>query len=152
MKKLVWHNEKRKVNDLLPYEKNPRKITDKQLEDLKRSIKKFNLAEVPAIDTDNSIAAGHQRIKVLQLLGRGEEEIDVRVPNRKLTKEEYEQYLLTSNAVNGDWDFEKLKEFDTELLLEIGFGEDELMYIFDDGLEAEDDDFDTEEELAKIEE
>lgn len=71
MQKLIWHNEKRKVNDLLPYEKNPRKITDKQLDDLKRSIKKFNLAEVPAIDTDNSIVAGHQRIKALQLLGRG---------------------------------------------------------------------------------
>jgi len=152
MQKLIWHNEKRKVNNLLPYEKNPRKITDKQLEDLKRSLKKFNLAEVPAIDTDNSIMAGHQRIKALQLLGRGEEEIDVRVPNRKLTSKEYEQYLLTSNAVGGDWDWEKLKGFDTELLLEIGFGEDELMHIFDDGLETEDDNFNVEAELEKIKE
>lgn len=152
MKKLIWHNEKRKVDDLLPYEKNPRQISEKQIEDLKRSIKKFNLAEVPAIDTNNSIIAGNQRVKVLQLLGRGNEEIDVRVPNRKLTPEEYEQYLLTSNAVGGDWDFEKLKLFDTELLLEIGFGEDELMQIFDDGLETEDDNFDAEKELAEIKE
>ena len=152
MKKLVWHNEKRKVDNLLPYEKNPRKISDGQLEDLKRSIKKFNLAEVPAIDTNNSIIAGNQRVKVLQLLGRGDEEIDVRVPNRKLTPEEYEQYLLTSNAVGGEWDFEKLKMFDTELLLKIGFGEDELMQIFDDGLETEDDNFDAEKELAEIKE
>jgi DNA modification methylase len=152
MKKLIWHNEKRKADDLLPYEKNPRKISDRQLDDLKRSIKKFNLAEVPAIDTDNAIVAGHQRIKVLQLLGRGGEEIDVRVPNRKLTPEEYEQYLLTSNAVGGDWDFEKLKLFDTDLLLEIGFGEDELMQIFDDSLETEDDNFDAEKELAEIKE
>lgn len=152
MEKLVWHNEKRKADNLLPYEKNPRKISDKQIDDLKRSLKKFNLVEVPAIDTDNAVVVGHQRIKVLQLLGRGDEEIDVRVPNRKLTPEEYEQYLLTSNAVGGDWDFEKLKLFDTELLLEIGFGEDELMQIFDDGLETEDDNFQEEKELAEIKE
>ncbi len=65
MQKLIWHNEKRKVDDLLPYEKNPRKISDKQLEDLKRSIKKFNLVEIPAIDEDNKVIAGHQRLKVL---------------------------------------------------------------------------------------
>ena len=150
MKKLIWHNEKRKVNDLLPFEKNPRQISDKQIYDLKRSLKKFNLVEVPAIDTDNKIIAGHQRIKVLQLLGRGDEEIDVRIPNRKLTPKEYEQYLLTSNAVTADWDFPKLQCFDTDLLLSIGFDEDTLMRIFDDNLETEDDDFQIEKELQKI--
>jgi hypothetical protein len=72
---LVWRTEKRRVNDLLPYEKNPRKITDTQMEGLKESLMKFNLAEIPAINLDGKIAAGHQRIKALQLLGRGEEEI-----------------------------------------------------------------------------
>jgi len=138
------------VDDLLPYEKNPRKISEKQLEDLKRSIKKFNLAEVPAIDTDNAIVAGHQRIKVLQLLGRGAEEIDVRVPNRKLAQEEYEQYLLTSNAVSGDWNYEILKGFDLNLLLEVGFDDQDLANIWDDSLETENDNFDVEKEIAKI--
>lgn len=150
MKKLIWHNEKRKVDDLLPFDKNPRTISDKQIADLKRSLKKFNLVEVPAIDADNKIIAGHQRIKVLQLLGRGDEMIDVRIPNRKLTQKEYEQYLLTSNAVTADWDFEKLKAFDIDTLLTIGFDEDTLSHIWDETLEAEDDNFDVEKELAKI--
>lgn len=148
--KLEWHTEKRSVKNLLPYEKNPRTISEKQLEDLKRSLKKFNLVEIPAIDTDGKIIAGHQRIKVLQILGRENEEIDVRVPNRKLTPKEYEQYMLTSNAVGGDWDFEKLKSFDVEMLLDIGFGEDDLSQIWDDHLETEDDNFDIEKELEKI--
>lgn len=147
---LEWHNEKRRVNDLLPYERNPRQISEKQIEDLKRSFKKFNLVEVPCIDFDNKIVAGHQRVKVLQLLGRGEENIDVRVPNRKLTKEEFEQYLITSNAVGGDWDFEKLKSFDIDLLLNIGFDETELANIWDSNLETEDDGFQIDQELAKI--
>ena len=125
-KKLVWRTEKRLVKNLLPYEKNPRTISEKQIEDLKKSLKKFNLVEIPAVTPDGRIIAGHQRIKVLQLLGRGDEKIDVRVPNRKLTEKEYEQYLLTSNAVTADWDYEKLKSFDLDLLLDIGFNEEDL--------------------------
>lgn len=148
--KLEWRTEKRLVKDLLPYEKNPRTISDEQIEDLKKSLKKFNLVEIPAIDKDGKIIAGHQRIKVLQLLGRENEEIDVRVPNRKLSEKEYEQYLLTSNAVGGDWDFEKLKSFDIEMLLDIGFSDDDLSQIWDDHLETDDDNFDVEKELKKI--
>ncbi|MFH1235964.1 MAG: DNA modification methylase, partial [Parcubacteria group bacterium] len=147
---LIWHNERRRVNDLIPFERNPRQISDKQLEDLKRSIKKFNLVEIAAIDTDNRIISGHQRLRVLQLLGRGEERVDVRVPSRKLTQKEYEQYLLTSNSVTGDWDFTKLKSFDIGLLLNIGFDENDLSRIWDETLETENDGFEVEKELAKI--
>lgn len=47
--KLKWHNEKRKIKDLIPFEKNPRKISDKQIKDLKKSLKRFDLVEIPAI-------------------------------------------------------------------------------------------------------
>ena len=150
MKKLIWHTEKQKINSLLPYSLNPRSISEKQMNDLKKSIKKFNIVEIPAIDVDGKICAGHQRVRALQILGRGEELIEVRVPNRKLTQEEYDQYLITSNAVGGDWDFEKLKSFDLKLLTDIGFDKDELANIWDEHLEAENDDFDEEAELAKI--
>jgi DNA modification methylase len=148
--KLIWSTEERKVNDLLPYSKNPRSISDKQMNDLKKSLRKFNLVEIPAIDTDGKIIAGHQRIKALQLLGRGEEEIEVRVPNRKLTQEEYDQYLITSNAVGGDWDFDKLKAFDFDLLLDVGFDSIDLAKIFDQELEVKEDEFDVEKEFKKI--
>lgn len=150
MQKLKWHNEKRRVNDLIPFDKNPRRISDKQLEDLKRSLKKFGLVEIPAIDLDNQIIAGHQRLKVLQLLGRGQEEIDVRIPNRKLTPKEYKGYLLTSNALRADWDYEVLRSFDTELLLEVGFNDEELSHVLDDVLETEDDDWNEELEIKKL--
>jgi DNA modification methylase len=150
MNKLIWHTEKRKVNNLLPYSKNPRSISDKQMNDLKKSMRKFNLVEIPAIDIGNKIIAGHQRIKALQLLGRGEEEIEVRVPNRKLTQEEYDKYLITSNAVGGDWDFEKLKAFDMDLLLDIGFESEDLVKFWDKDIEVEEDSFDVEKELQKI--
>jgi hypothetical protein len=135
---LVWRTQKRRVNDLLPYEKNPRKITDKQMEDLKESLKKFNLAELPACNTDGKIVAGHQRIKALQLMGRGEELIECRIPNRKLTASEFKQYLLTSNRSGGSWDWEILaSDFDIDTLLMAGFDSTDLTNIFDDNLDLE---------------
>ena len=148
--KLIWHTEKRVVDALLPYAKNPRSISDKQMNDLKKSLKKFNLVEIPAIDTDGKIIAGHQRIRALQILGRGSEEIEVRVPNRKLTQKEYDEYLITSNAVGGDWDMEKLKAFDFDMLLDVGFDQIDLAKFWDKELETKDDGFDVEKELKQI--
>ncbi len=150
--KLSWSTQIRKADDLLPYSKNPRSISDKQMNDLKKSLKKFNLVELPAIDTDGKIIAGHQRIRALQMLGRGQERIEVRVPNRKLTQEEYDQYLITSNAVTGDWDFDKLKSFDLDLLIDIGFDQVDLAKFWDKELETRDDNFDVQKELSKIKE
>jgi DNA modification methylase len=147
---LIWHTEKRTVDDLIPNGANPRTMSDKQMSELKRSLKKYNLVEIPAIDSNNTIISGHQRLKALQLLGRGNEEIDVRVPNRPLTKAEYDEYLIASNAISGDWDFEALKSFDLDMLLDVGFEKDELLRIWDFHLEAEDDDFDVEKEKALI--
>lgn len=107
---LEWTNEKRKVSDLVPYEFNPRKLTEDRKRLLINSIEKFNLAEVPAINTDNVIIAGHQRIKVLMELGRGNELIDVRIPNRSLTEIEFKEYNLVSNIPVGFWDVDVLSE------------------------------------------
>ena len=85
-KQLEWTTEKRVVDSLLAHTKSPRKISKEQAERLKKSLEQFNLVEIPAIDKDGTILAGHQRIKVLQAIGCSKEEIDVRVPNCKLTQ------------------------------------------------------------------
>jgi DNA modification methylase len=152
MKKLHWTTIKKRINDLLPQEVNPRKISDTQMSALQKSIKKFNLVEIPAIDYDGTILAGHQRIKALQLLGRGDEYIDVRIPNRTLTDKESKEYLIGSNKLGGDWDFELLKDFEYDLLLDVGFNEIELTSFWDTEIpkEVQEDDCDIEKELAKI--
>jgi len=150
MPHLKWHTETRKVSALIPNDQNPRTMSPKQVEDLKKSLKKFNLVEIPVVDRDDKVIAGHQRIMVMKLLGREDEEIEVRVPNRKLTKSEYDQYLLTSNRLHGDWDWEKLAaNFDIGTLLVSGFDDADLSHLFDD-LEVEDDEFDIDKELEKI--
>lgn len=124
---IEFHTEQRKINDLVPYEHNPRQMTQKQVDDLTNSLKKFSLAEIPVINTDNTIIAGHQRLKILQRLQKGEETIDVRVPNRQLTEEEVQEYNIRSNKNTGDWDFDILaNSFNYEDLKEWGFNESEL--------------------------
>lgn len=150
MKKLSWTTVQKRVGNLIPQSVNPRSITDKQMSDLKRSLKKYNLVEIPAIDANGSILAGHQRIKALQLLNRGDEIIDVRVPNRKLTKEESDEYLIASNALGGSWNFDLLKSFDIGTLEFAGFDDIELSNIYDKETEVTDDNFDEEKELKKI--
>jgi DNA modification methylase len=146
---ITWTTEKRRVRDLLEYQGNPRVISDHQMEILQESLKKFSLAEIPAINTDNTILAGNQRIKALALLGKSDEEIDVRVASRKLTKKESEEYLLTSNRSGGEWQWEALQDFSPDLLLDIGFTELDLSRIWDDVLEITDDVFDKEKMMKK---
>ena len=148
--KIEWRTERRKVKDLIQYNKNPRTLSEKQLEGLKRSLKKYNVAELPCINTDGTLVAGNQRILALSLLGRGNEEIEVRVPNRKLSDKEFRDYLLTSNRSGGSWDFDKLaSDFNIEELLTSGFDSFDLGNIFDDTLEILDDEFDEEKEIEK---
>lgn len=126
-------------------------MSEKQITDLKKSIEKFDLVEIPAIDTGNRIIAGHQRLAVMQLIGRGDELIDCRVPNRQLTEREYKQYLVTSNKVHGDWDDSLLLEhFETELLLDSGFDQQEIIELSGAPIETDDDAFDINAELDKI--
>lgn len=126
-KKIKWHNEKRKLKDLTPFEHNPRQLTEKQYSELKKSLEKFDLAEIPAINTDNKICAGHQRLKILLELYGKDHEIDVRVPNRKLTQKEFEEYNIRSNKNTGEWDFDILaNNFAIPDLLDWGWGKQEL--------------------------
>ena len=125
---MKWHTEQRKISDLIPTEHNPRQLTEKQHKELGRSIKKFDLAEIPAINTDNQILAGHMRLKIMAQLGRGDEVIDVRVPDKKLTKKECEEYLIRSNKNTGEWNIDILaNSFDLSDLIDYGFEEQELV-------------------------
>ncbi len=134
MSKLAWTTEQRLVKELIPYEYNPRILTPEKKEKLKASLEKFNLAEIPAINRDNKIIAGHQRVVVLMELNKGDCLIDVRVPNRSLTDQEFKEYNLRSNIAVGEWDIDLiLKEFEEIDLQEIGLTlTDELSSMLDE--------------------
>jgi DNA modification methylase len=100
---LEWSTEKRLVKDLVPLDYNPRIRNEKKQRELSKSIKEFNLVEIPVINLDNHIIAGQRRWEAFFEAGRENEVIDVRVPNRMLTENEVKRYNLLSNTHAGEW-------------------------------------------------
>jgi ParB-like chromosome segregation protein Spo0J len=136
MDKILWHTEKRKVKDLIPFKTNPRQISKDQLAHLKISLEKFDYVELVAIHPDNTIIAGHMRVKALIQLGRGKEEIEVRVPNRQLDDLEAKEYLIRSNKNTGEWDWDILADqFEVMDLHAWGFNADDLEFLIEKEVE-----------------
>lgn len=130
-KPIEWHTEKRRLSKLKPMGDNPRRTTKRQILDLTKSLNKFNLAAPLIINCDNTIIGGHFRYKILKR-GKNDKEVDVRVPNRELTQEEVEELNLRLNKNLGEWDWNLLGDFDTDILKDVGFNRGEIDKIFSD--------------------
>lgn len=126
--KITWANEKRKLSELVPWERNPRQITDKQAKRLEESFEQFGQVEIIAIGPENQIYNGHQRLKVLSQKYGADYEVDVRVASRALTEKEREKLtVFLHKGAAGDWDFDVLaNEFELDDLLDWGFDKKEL--------------------------
>lgn len=118
-----------KINDLIPYENNPRN-NEGAIEYVANSIKQFGFKVPIVVDKDNVIVAGHTRWLAASALEM--DEVPVVVAD-DLTPEQIRAFRLADNKVaeKASWDFTKLadeiKGIDTDINLnELGFGEFEL--------------------------
>ena len=122
---IVWRTEKRKLRELVEWEKNPRELTRKQADDLKQSLEKFGYVEEIVLNADgHSMIGGHQRRRVMmaQALVDPESEVDVRIPSRQLSAKEAEELAIRLNLNQGQWDWDKLgNDFDEQELIDWGF-------------------------------
>ena len=138
------------IDELKPATYNPRSWSKKAIIDLKKSIKSFGLVDAilanGAPNRKNVVIGGHFRLQVAKELGYKE----VPVCYVYIADIEKEKRLnLTLNKVEGDWDMELLKDFDLDMLLDVGFDSKDLSPIWDCLLGVENDKFDTEEALAE---
>ena len=129
MAKITWTNDKRKLSDLIPWDKNPRKIADAEAKRLLDSLSTFGQIQTIAIGPNNEIYDGHQRQIVwaaAQAYG-SEFEVDVRVSSRSLKEKERQQLVVyLHRGTVGEWDFDILSTFDVPDLLDWGFGKEEF--------------------------
>lgn len=118
---LKWVNGKCKPVDMKVNPKNVNKMNEDEFERLKESMRKFDYGAPILLNVDNMIAGGHHRCKALIELGRGEEPVDVRYPNRPLTERELQEYALRDNQT-GHLDKDLLlRNFEKQELLGMGF-------------------------------
>lgn len=139
------------ISELLTSIYNPRAHDRQAIEQVKESIRRFGVVDPLIVngapERKNIIIGGHLRLKALTELGQTSVPVVyVNIPDIEKEKE----LNLRLNRNVGKWDYEMLKEFDVNFLMDIGFDDSDLSTIWDSSLETEDDGFDTEKELAKI--
>lgn len=117
----------RNPKELKKADYNPRKISDKDFKQLKKSLSVFQCVEPIVVNQfegrENVIVGGHQRLKAMIDLGWDE------VPTIEvyLNQDEEKELNVRLNKNTGEFDFELLTDlFDTETLESIGFELDEL--------------------------
>lgn len=137
------------IVELHPAEYNPRTNTDKQAEDLKKSLINFDIVEPIVVNSaenrKNIIIGGHFRWKMTQELGYKEiPVVYVNIPDIEKERE----LNLRLNKNTGEWNWELLANFDESILTDIGFSSEELDDVFQ--IDETPEEFDLEKELKKL--
>jgi DNA modification methylase len=130
---IKWHTANIKLSQLKEYPDNPRKITKEMLDKLVAHIKEDGYHQRIIVDSDYTIIGGHQRKKALYMAGFDDDtEIEVLMPNKKLTPKEIDRLNIRDNLAFGEYDYEILTQrFDMDELVSFGMDENILTPIFD---------------------
>ena len=96
------------VDELIPYENNPRNITQEAVELVKKSIQENKFSSVIVADKDLQIIAGHTRLQAAKELGIKSVPVFVA---KTLDENSVKRLRLLDNKLteNTDWSIEKLK-------------------------------------------
>lgn len=135
----------KKVSDLVPYDKNPRK-NEEAVKYLAESIKAFGFKVPIIIDNNNVIVAGHTRYKAAKSLGM--ETLPCIVAD-DLTEEQIKAFRLVDNKVaeKAEWDYDLLSSELDELF---DFNMSDFGFLTGDfTLDVNDDDFLQDTEITK---
>tara|TARA_R100000700_G_scaffold28688_1_gene35538 strand:+ start:220 stop:726 length:507 start_codon:yes stop_codon:yes gene_type:complete len=133
--------EKVKIAELNPAEYNPRRMTNKQYEDLRNSLEKFGLVDPIIINSDNTVVGGHQRLRIMREMGA---EL-VPVVRVNLSKEDEKELNIRLNKNSGEFDLDILaNNFEVDELkdwgfkdIELGFNTDKIQTDLSDSIELQ---------------
>ena len=103
----------KRIGELVPYEKNPRKNT-KAVKYVANSIETFGFKVPIVIDENNVVVCGHTRLLASEKLGLNEVPCIIA---KDLTEEQIKAFRLADNKVSekAEWDFDLLNEEMDEL-------------------------------------
>lgn len=119
-KEIEWTYEKKNIDELIPNSRNPRKLSKETADYLKKSIGKYGICQPVVINTNGKIIGGHQRLKILKLLGK--KSVVIAYPDRTLNQKEADELLLGLNKHIANWDYDIMaNEWEIEDLIEVGF-------------------------------
>lgn len=124
---MEWSNVSVKINQLKPWDINPRTSTKAQAKRLINSWQEFGQVETIAIGPDNEVYDGHQRLSALRAVYGDNYELQARKSERVLTEEERKRLvLLLHTGAVGEWDWDILSGWSPDTLTGAGFDIDLL--------------------------
>lgn len=127
---LIWTNVRVRLGDLKPWDENPRMSTKKEAQRILESFKKFGQAQVILIGPDNEVYDGHQRLSALLTVYGESYEVDARRSSRALSEDERKEFVITIHTgATGEYDFDILSGWETDILVSGGFDDDYLKRI-----------------------
>jgi hypothetical protein len=129
MTPITWTNDTRRLQDLVPWEHNPKRMTKKQADGLRLSIERFGFAVPFLVSPTGDIYDGHQRQALMGAIKQygPNATVDVRVSSRPLTDDERRELVVRLKQNQAGWDFDMLPNlYENTELLEWGFEEHEL--------------------------
>lgn len=127
-----WTNITVALNQLEPWERNPKRIGKKQAGRLLAYWKQIGQFQTIAIGPKNGngkypVYDGHQRLSVLLDAHGGSFEVAARMSDQPLTEAEREELVIQAHAgTTGSWDWDALAGWDVEALQEWGLDGDTL--------------------------
>jgi cephalosporin hydroxylase len=121
MEELKWTTVKTKLEDIVPNEDNPRKISKEEEKMLAEDIKQVGHFKPLIVDMDNTIVGGNQRYKQLVKEYGKEFEVEISKPNRKLTEEERKKVIILDNRHRGRDDIEIMGNEYDQILAELNY-------------------------------
>jgi len=120
-----WNYVKRKIDELRPQQKNPRKISKAQKEQITSSLSKFGVCQPIVIAKDGTILGGHQRYYILR--SKGQKQVDCMEASEELTQGQIDELTIRLNKNSGSFDFDLLANgYAPEDLINWGFDMEEL--------------------------
>ena len=105
------------VDDIKPYQNNPRQINQSSIEQVKKSIQQNKFSNVIIVDKNNEVIAGHTRLEAAKQLNIAELPVFVA---KKLDDNAVKRLRLLDNRLTEltAWDLEKLLEETTQIELD----------------------------------
>ncbi len=142
-----------KIKDITPATYNPRvklKPGDDEWDALDNSLSRFGLVEPLVVNkTTGLLVSGHQRLNVLKTQGVTE----VEVVMIEIDPEKEKLLNVALNKIDGEWDYEKLKDLFDEINEEdikfTGFTAEEIDSLFDTNISVPNDDQEEPDEAEK---
>ena len=124
---LTWTNERVKLRELKPWERNPRQITKRAAQRLLDSWRDYGQVQLVVVGPDNEVYDGHQRLSALKAVYGDSYEIEVRRASRALNDDERQRLVILLHAgATGSWNWDELAGWDAERLIEWGLDRDTL--------------------------